>query len=143
MTLLERVKELLIERKMSFTDLAEQMGASRSSLYQSLQAESVRYSTLKKIAETLSVELYSLSTHGNLDRMEFLEDEILILQAEWNRMGLYLLKLKNNKMTISEIEYYFNTVANSLTFWSKRIHTLDEIAVFHHLQEPEPPTETK
>jgi DNA-binding Xre family transcriptional regulator len=56
MTLLNKVKHLLIDKGMTFTELAEQMGASRSSLYRSLQAESVRYSTLKKLIEILKVD---------------------------------------------------------------------------------------
>jgi len=136
MKLIIRVKSLLVDKGMSFTDLAEKMNASRSSLYRSIQTESIRYSTLQRVAVALDVEVYRLVTTIDVQDVDDLEGEIFVFLNEMNQLSRQLVKLKYGKITINEIQEDFDPFARSTQLnWPKRLLSMEEIENLYNLRK--------
>jgi DNA-binding Xre family transcriptional regulator len=113
MALLERVKHILIQKGMAFTDLANLMDSHRQSLHTSLKSENIRYSTLKRIAEVLEVSPCALVSDEDLPdskQVEKLEEAIKVLVFYISQTTTYFVSLKHNMMTLDDLDRYMNNM---------------------------------
>jgi DNA-binding Xre family transcriptional regulator len=117
MALLERVKHILIQKGMAFTDLANLMDSHRQSLHTSLKSENIRYSTLKRIAEVLEVSPCALVSDENLPdnkQVEKLEEANKVLVFYVSQSIANFVSLKHNMMTMEDADRYYNNVEMQL-----------------------------
>jgi hypothetical protein len=111
---------------MSFTDLAGLMEAPRASLYRSIQSETIKFSTLKKLAEVLDLHVVELILPIKVHALEFLDGEIVVLHHQMNYLAHQLVYLKHGKTTFEEIQAGFDSFARVTSFhWPNRITTID------------------
>jgi len=126
MALIDRIKNVLEEKGMSFTDLAGLMESPRASLYKSIQAENIKFSTLKKLADVLDLHVVELILPIKVQSLEFLDGEIVVLHHHLNYLAHQLVYLKHGKTTIEEIQAEFDSFARVTNFhWPNRITTMD------------------
>ena len=126
MALIDRVKKVLDEKGMSFTDLAGLMESPRASLYRSIQSETIKFSTLKKVAEVLDLHVVELILPIKVQSLEFLDGEIVVLHHQMNYLAHQLVYLKHGKTTFEEIQSGFDSFARVTNFrWPNRITTID------------------
>jgi len=117
MALLERVKHILIQKGMAFTDLANLMDSHRQSLHTSLKSENIRYSTLKRIAEVLEVSPCALVSDEDLPdnkQVEKLEEANKMLVFYVSQSIANFVSLKHNMMTMEDADRYYNNVEMQL-----------------------------
>jgi DNA-binding Xre family transcriptional regulator len=142
MTLIDRIKTILRDKDMSFTDLAAKMGSPRSSLYKSIQTESIKFSTLKKIAEALGLEVYNLVTVLDVQKIEDLEGEIFVMLHEMNNISRQLVRLKHGRIDMKDVQEDFDAFARSTQWkWPQRLMTMEEIEEYYKLKEPDSSSE--
>ena len=142
MTLLDRIKNILRDREMTFTDLAALMGAPRSSLYKSIQAESVKFSTLKKLAEALELEVYNLVTVLDVQKIEDLEGEIFIMLSEMNNISRQLVRLKHGRIKMKDVQEDFDSFARTTQYkWPQRLMTMEQFEDHYNMKEADSSSE--
>jgi transcriptional regulator with XRE-family HTH domain len=139
MTLLERVKKLLTDKNMSFTDLAVLMDMPRPSLYVSIQSENVKYSTLKRIAEVLEVEVYNLVTSVDMQNMKFLENEIKNFLFHFQHLSRVLVQLKHNEKTVAQIEDEFDFIVRQIeVYWHDEVYSIKRLERIYYFKDTDP-----
>jgi predicted transcriptional regulator len=127
MALIERVKEILKDKGMTFTDLANVMNAPRSSLYKSVQSDSIKYSTLQKIAAALNVEVVNLVTELDTNRINLLEQEVSSMLNNLDHLSRQLVRLKYSKVTMEEVQDDFDLFVRTLQKkWPNRLCSIRE-----------------
>jgi len=112
-SLLERVKHILIQKGMAFTDLANLMDSHRQSLHTSLKSENIRYSTLKRIAEVLEVSPCALVSDEELpdnNKVEKLEEANKMLVFYVSQSIERFVSLKHNMITWEMADHYFSNI---------------------------------
>ena len=138
MALIERVKEILKDKGMTFTDLANVMNAPRSSLYKSVQTESIKYSTLQKIAAALNVEVVNLVTEVDTNRINLLEQEVSSMLNNLDHLSRQLIRLKYSKVTMEEVQDDFDLFVRTLQKkWPNRLRSIREFEDLLGLVNPE------
>jgi len=113
MALLERVKHILIQKGMAFTDLANLMDSHRQSLHTSLKSENIRYSTLKRIAEVLEVSpcaLVSDDTQPDNEQVEKIVEANKLLVFYINQSIAHFVSYKRNMITLEDLDRYYNNI---------------------------------
>lgn len=113
MALLERVKHILIQKGMAFTDLANLMDSHRQSLHTSLKSENIRYSTLKRIAEVLEVSPCALVSDDALP-----DNKLVEKLEEANKMLVFyvsqsierFVSLKHEMISMEDADRYFSNI---------------------------------
>lgn len=113
MALLERVKHILIQKGMAFTDLANLMDSHRQSLHTSLKSENIRYSTLKRIAEVLEVSPCALVSDEDLPdnkQVEKLEEANKLLIFYMSQTISHFVSLKHKMINWDDLDRYMSNL---------------------------------
>ncbi len=99
-----KIKELLTEKGLTFTALAEKIGVSRAGLYHTIENNTLSVSTLEKIAEVLEVPVtvfFENSSSDELQKKELELSKMLLLKTENNFTELKALF--ENQKEVSEL----------------------------------------
>jgi transcriptional regulator with XRE-family HTH domain len=99
MILGDRIREILKNKNISQTKLAESLGVSRQVINQYLNAGSMTTATLEKIAEAIDVPVICFYNGSNTTELQVnytcLKSDYEQLKEEKHQLELYIIELQN------------------------------------------------